>query len=30
MYNLIIDDDEFEGFSKSIGYLTTSLEDRYA
>lgn len=30
MYNLIIDDEEFEGFSKSIGYLTTSLEDRYA
>ncbi|MCM1083776.1 MAG: hypothetical protein NC393_09755 [Clostridium sp.] len=30
MYNLIIDDEEFEGFSESIGYLTTSLENRYA
>lgn len=29
MYNLIIDDEEFEGFSESIGYLTASLENRY-
>lgn len=30
MYNLIIDDEEFEGFPEAVKEFTTSLEERYA